>query len=333
MQVYKSKYSIEVNTPYKRFKSRGLNIKCLPEVEFFLPISNAKGKKICETICNALIKGLQPEDGEMVNGLFPYPVFFFKVVSAKSKRNVLRVVFPDDTGLFPWENSVLKKQIKFNTDKVFMFRTNDTKAVEQCSTKKGSPYYTFTKKHDVYLCPVQYFIPDENKSVRVSPYNDMNVDDYMKTLKVQYGICDIKLVCKDVDYSDPINASFYECRQTNCVSDGDYASMGHRDWPTEIKNIVEKAYMCMAGYVWQHYEENGEWFIKVVNINHLDKWLWLKVRKPSDEKAKPKNMYLDFFSGNVSEIEKYKMLYYTERNRTLLCKVFIEEKDKDWVIR
>ena len=74
------------------------------EIEIVLPLYPHEGAMFCNNIGAAIQTGLKVEDGQMVEGLFNLPIFFFKTMPLHGDKEVYRVVFPDSQGLFPWED-------------------------------------------------------------------------------------------------------------------------------------------------------------------------------------------------------------------------------------
>lgn len=115
--------------------------------------------------------------------------------------------------------------------------------------------------------------------------------------------------------------------------------------PENVLNVMRTAYMCMSGYAWMPYEKADEWFIKVIELDDsLDKYLLTKIRvtHPMDAELTIEDMHIDFAETNCDELTKYKILYYTERNKSLLLDVFrykfsSDEEEledyRDWVIK
>ena len=117
------------------------------------------------------------------------------------------------------------------------------------------------------------------------------------------------------------------------------------DIPENVLNVMRTAYMCMSGYAWLLYEKEEGWFIKVIELDDsLDKYLLTKIRvtHPMDAELTIEDMHIDFAETNCDELTKYKILYYTERNKSLLLDVFrykfsSDEEEledyRDWVIK
>lgn len=111
--------------------------------------------------------------------------------------------------------------------------------------------------------------------------------------------------------------------------------------PKEIEDIMARAYMGMLGFFWEMHENKGIWFIRIQNIYDVGKDLWVKVRVLTGNLTID-SLCFDFYKSNMSEEEKYKVLYLTERNKKIFCRVFLykfspdnEEKSdyKKWVIQ
>lgn len=108
--------------------------------------------------------------------------------------------------------------------------------------------------------------------------------------------------------------------------------------------VVKAALMVMGEDAWLLYEKEDGWHIAVKMLDNLEKTLWVKVRVASSKKnISLKDMCLDFESTDFDETTKYRLLWYTERNRKLLLEVFLGKtapKDSEeykeyerWVIR
>ncbi len=103
------------------------------------------------------------------------------------------------------------------------------------------------------------------------------------------------------------------------------------DWeerPLEVREVEEKAYMILGEYAWILREENSKFFIEMRNLNDLDKTLMFKIRTTEESDY----MVIDVLSCDFEEIEKYKMMFWTERNRDLFFRKF-KDKDYKWVIK
>ena len=117
------------------------------------------------------------------------------------------------------------------------------------------------------------------------------------------------------------------------------------DIPENVLEVMRTAYMCMSGYAWMLYEKADEWFIKVIELDDsLDKYLLTKIRvtHPMDAELTIEEMHIAFAETKCDELTKYKILYYTERNKSLLLDVFrykfsSDEEEledyRDWVIK
>lgn len=118
-----------------------------------------------------------------------------------------------------------------------------------------------------------------------------------------------------------------------------------KDVPPQVVAVMKSANMCMSGYAWLLYEKDEGWFIKVIELDDsLDKYLLTKIRvtHSMDAELTVEDMHIDFAETNCDELTKYKILYYTERNRSLLldvfrCKFSSDEEElanyRDWVIK
>ncbi len=103
------------------------------------------------------------------------------------------------------------------------------------------------------------------------------------------------------------------------------------DWeetPLEVREIKEKAYMILDEYAWILREENSKFYIETRNLNDLDKTLMFKIRTSEESDY----MVIDVLSCDFEELQKYKMMFWTERNRDLFFRKF-KDKDYKWVIK
>lgn len=203
------------------FHTHGLDKYDSLEIEIVLPLHLKEGASFCNCIGAAIAEGLKIEDGLMVEGLFNLPIYFFKTMPIHGDKEVFRAIFPDENGFFPWEEENGVKcskgyidQIQFTEDKVFYIRCDDKSRVEEMGNDFGSPFYSFEKRNDVYIRPAQYYIAGENKGlILCSPYCNSGLSgmlDLVNTLKNSYNTSKVSIVCKNVDYSDPIHKPLKE---------------------------------------------------------------------------------------------------------------------------
>ena len=102
----------------------------------------------------------------------------------------------------------------------------------------------------------------------------------------------------------------------------------------ELEEITSKAYMGMIGFFWELHEIENVWYIRVQSICDLGKELWIKVRVINNDDVKnieltSDNLVLDYQKGNMSNEEKYKVLYLTEVNKSLLSSVLLSKYSSD----
>lgn len=204
------------------YHTHGLNKFGSLEVEILLPISPKNAGIYLNAIGEAIQNGLKLEDGLMVEELFSVPVFFFKVMPEHGEEEVFRAVFPDEKGYFPWDMSgaircdePYKSQIKFDKNKVFMCRVSDIKTVEEYGTKECSIFNGFEKRDSEYVRVLRYYMIDIGKGdnlIGISPYCNLNngMNQFLSHLKGLYEVEDYRVVCVDLDESDPIHKEFLE---------------------------------------------------------------------------------------------------------------------------
>lgn len=193
------------------------------DIEIALPLYLHEGTEFINNICAAIQDGLKIEDGLMVENLFKLPVFFFKVKSLHGEDLVYRVIFPDEKGYFPWDMNgeircaePYRSQIFFEKDKVFWLEISDCEKVER--HKKVSVFEGFEKRNNLYTCPIMYFVGgNKDGLVRIPPYmNEVRaLQKCYQYLQVWREIApaDIKIICRDLDSTDPLNKSFCEWKE------------------------------------------------------------------------------------------------------------------------
>lgn len=103
------------------------------------------------------------------------------------------------------------------------------------------------------------------------------------------------------------------------------------DWdekPIEVREIEEKAYMILGEYAWVLKEQEGKYLIEMRNLNALDKFLMFEVKTFKNDE----DMVISVLSSDFDELETYKMMFLTERNREFFFDEFRDESSK-WVYR
>ena len=85
------------------FHTHGLNKHGSLEIEIVLPLIKEQGMLFCNYIGEAIAEGRKIEDKQMVEHIFNVPVFFFRTMPLHGESQVLRAVFPDEGGYYPWE--------------------------------------------------------------------------------------------------------------------------------------------------------------------------------------------------------------------------------------
>lgn len=193
------------------FHTHGLDRHGSLEIEILLPLSKEQGIMLCNCIGESIAQGLKIEDGQMVEHIFNVPIYFFKTMPLHGEKEVLRAVFTDELGRYPWEPDCAepyKRQIQFNEDKVFIIEIKDIKRVVECGTKIGSPFHGFIKRSDKYIRVLQYI--SEGELIRTGPYTLDGYQQLLTTLRDVYYINGISIVCIDSNKNDPINKEFYD---------------------------------------------------------------------------------------------------------------------------
>jgi len=184
------------------------------EVEYYFSVPEKDAVPILETVCKAVSNGFKIEDGVMSRDLFGnVSVFFFKTKSLVSDMEVYRLVLPCWEGDYPWEiysgisqKAHFKRQIKFETDKVFCLLTSadDVKNKEALSD--------FFVKDSMYILPFLYYVNEYDSSFCISPWFDrFKLFEYYKGKRNELeGISNARIVCMDLDSSHPAYKDFQE---------------------------------------------------------------------------------------------------------------------------
>lgn len=209
------------------FHTHGLDKYGSLEIEIVLPLYQEEGCAFCNCIGVAIAKGLRIEDGLMVDSLFTdelgckQPIYFFKTKPIHGEKEVYRAIFPDPNGLFPWEvegrlscAAEYKDQITFTEGRVFLIEVADRKSVKRYGIKFGSPFYAFEKRNGWFVRPAQYLINGE--LILIGPYTVFSVFElrtFVKRLKGLYEVKGVRVVCRPIDYSDPIHKDFKEYKE------------------------------------------------------------------------------------------------------------------------
>lgn len=191
------------------FRTDGLGLYGLPELEVLLPIRESEAQELLYPLIEENLKGTSITDGKMIKGLTRYPIFLFQVSDSPI---TLRAVFSDTYRAFPWEPNCedsYKQQITFNTDKVFYLVTQNKSRVKELRKslmlRQIAPH--FKKRADGYISPTQYIV--NNELFNTGPTSlKHSLAAYVEEVAGIFEIYDLTIICKDTDYSDPINKYF-----------------------------------------------------------------------------------------------------------------------------
>ncbi len=201
-------FDFEVISENRKFYTKGLSNYNSLDIEINLDMESSEGVKLCTLIGKAIKEGLKIEDGMMVKGLLPYPVYFFKVKS-ENMVEILRVVLPDKEGFFPWDtyngvgcNPLYKDQIRFDKLKVFYYQfTTDkyefeelTSLVYDSALSSILLSFNFNNKHAISN-PYK-FITSKNELFYVGGYSFKNEESKQRLLESLFNK-KFNLLCKD----------------------------------------------------------------------------------------------------------------------------------------
>ena len=193
------------------------------EIELLLPVHPNVAANYLNAIGEAIKDGLKIEDGLYVEGVFNFPVFFFKVKSMQSDDLVYRVIIPDSKGFFPWTqegnlrcDEPYKSQIKFEKTKVFMCKIADKARIEETKNIEYSIFSGFELRGEEYVRPMQYYVPTSvsNKDdalVGIGPYcaDSHGFTRFLNHLSWLYEV-EYKVICEDIDTNDTIHKPFLD---------------------------------------------------------------------------------------------------------------------------
>lgn len=92
---------------------------------------------------------------------------------------------------------------------------------------------------------------------------------------------------------------------------------------------LDRAFFVLNGVCWQAFEsEKGLWFLRIVDVHDLTKYMWVKLRICKERKITEEDICFDFLHTNMNETLKYKYLYDTERNHNHLASFFLGKHSK-----
>ena len=199
------------------WKTVVLNYYDLPElgIHFSLidgqDIVTVEELQILKRMVIASLGGLKVADGQMIENMHKFPIFIFKVLTPDGK-DYMQIVISDSKGKYPWEpdcDEVYKHQIAFDTDKVFYIVTQNKWRVNylrrDLMLKDISP--DFKKRADGYIFPIQYIVNNELFRIGAASIKDSSIG-FVREIAGIFEIDDLSIICKDTDYSDPINKQF-----------------------------------------------------------------------------------------------------------------------------
>lgn len=199
--------------------TKGLSEYGSLEIEIVVPMKTADYETLCIAVKEAVEKGLKLEDGTLHYDFYTSPIFFFKTKSLYLNREIFRVIVLDEKGFFPWDirNGVrcsepYKSQISFEKNKVFCVEILNTDRVEELKETVSPFFCNYIKRNNAYATAFQYFMPNHDELIKVSPYmsTSNSVIKVLQDLVFVWGFKkeDIRISCRDVDFSDELNESF-----------------------------------------------------------------------------------------------------------------------------
>lgn len=94
--------------------------------------------------------------------------------------------------------------------------------------------------------------------------------------------------------------------------------------PIVLKQEVDKSFMFMNEYCWQFYEKKNGRFINVKHLYKPDYGIWVKVREGTNGR-----LYFDYYKGSVDLVDKWYLLYETERNKFIFDELLRAKNVKD----
>ena len=162
-------------------------------------------------VAERIVKGLKIEDGERIEGIFNCPIYFFKTKSVQSEDLVLRAIFPDEFGFYPWDlyndkrcELDYKEQIKFKTFKVWYlvldFISDEEKQEYKFSLDKGAFFIQF--KVDIIdglkvtTMPYKY-LTSKAELFTIGLINSANESSQLAFMQNGFAPNKITVYCKD----------------------------------------------------------------------------------------------------------------------------------------
>lgn len=103
-------------------------------------------------------------------------------------------------------------------------------------------------------------------------------------------------------------------------------------YPEEIKREMDRSFLIITGICWQAFITKDDiWVIRVIDLNDLEKYMWLRVRviKEDDGSVNERSFHFDHYSDNLTEVLKYKYLYLTELNHYTISDMFMGAYSED----
>ena len=190
----------------QRWKTVGLNQYGLPELGVHFLLKD--GQEILKSEALKVLKRITSIQRITIRG---HHVFAFKA-QLPDLTEYMQLVLSDDGGQYPWDTYCepdYKKQITFNTDKVFYMVTQNKLRINYLrkSVMLGEVAPDFKKRAEGYIVPIQYIVNNELFQIgHLSVGSSLTA--YINEVADTFEIDDLALICKDTDYSDPINKHF-----------------------------------------------------------------------------------------------------------------------------
>lgn len=202
----------------QHWKTVGLANYGLPELGIHIhPLQNRDEMlQILKGVALASLEGLKVADGQMFYGFHRYPLFTFRSMTLDFKE-YSQIVIADDWGQYPWDpncKTEYKHQISFITDKVFYLVTQNKYQVnclrKSIALRQITP--KFKKRADGYVYPFQFIV--NNELFQTGHRGTCrSLGEYLNEVKFDTGLNDLSVICKDTDYSDPINKHFKDYKE------------------------------------------------------------------------------------------------------------------------
>lgn len=200
------------------WRTDGLKHYGLPELGIHFHIEEnedilqAAAIQVLKKIAAASLEGLTFHDGQMIEGICEYPLFIFN-----TSKGYMQIVISDSGGQYPWYlccDEKYKHQIQFNKDKVFYVVTQNKCRIKQLRNEGiiGVKDPGFKKRAEGYIAPIGFIsnnITYEDGAVSTQG----GLIRYMEQLRRSMCLSDLTIICKDLDYKDPINKHFKKFKE------------------------------------------------------------------------------------------------------------------------